>query len=415
MAKGEVSRALPLYPDGPLRGVSAVEPNPGDASLREAEPRLHGARVATPRSDGDRGLIRRLPMLAGSFLDVRRARARVSAPKTLRLLYVETTLRCNASCGMCGYPSDYPEGKQPLSFSELEALVQDAKDLGVWVMSLGGGEPFLRPDCEDLIKRISEAGIVPFVHSNGSLLNHARCERLAENRHMVLALSLDSHRREVHDSIRRLRCFDALTSAARYFATTAPNVDVVFTFAITGVNYRDMLPVLHLARDIGVETVRFTPFHENLQHRFKPKAELKPFRIPNEAIPEIADNIEEVLRFCRAAGMTTNSPRYLRAIPSYLGAPVPHDCYAGFLFASVDPFGNLMPCYDHIGQVNIRDMGGLGDAFRSPEMNELRQRVVDCQHQCWNVGNAEPSLRLDPNTVFDSPSQLLREASLFLS
>lgn len=246
-------------------------------------------------------------------------------------------------------------------------------------------------------------------------MTERRCRRLARRNRLVVAMSLDSHRREVHDRIRRLRCFDRVASSARYFARNAPHVHVVFTFTITGMNYRDMLPTARLARDLGVRTIRFTPIHENLQHRFKAPEELEPYRVTDEMIPAVTEELARVRQFCSRNGMITNSEAFTRSIPDYFRGPVAHRCFAGFFFASIDPYGNMFPCYDHIGDVNVRDHGGLRGAFESPAMNRLREKVVRCQNRCWNVGNAEPSLRLDGRFLLRQTPQLVRESLFFLA
>ncbi len=372
-----------------------------------------GAPAPTPRPR--RGVLRNLPAMLRSYVNVKRARSRGAAPDTLPLLYLETILECNARCGMCGYPSNYPDRGGMLTTDELFSIVNDAADLGTMIISIGGGEPFLRRDTEALIQHIDATGIVPFVHTNGSLMTEQRCRRLARSSRLLVAMSLDSHRREVHDRIRRLRCFDRVATSARYFARNAPHVHVALTFTITGMNYRDMLATARLARDIGVRAIRFTPLHENLQHRFKPASELAPYRVPREAISEITEGLEQVSEFARRNGMITNSKEFLRHIPTYFGGPVHHECYAGFFFASIDPFGNLMPCYDHAGDISVREHGGLSAAFASPAMGELRQRVMRCGNRCWNVGNAEPSLRFRKRIVARQATQLLRESLFFLA
>ena len=347
-----------------------------------------------------------------SFVDVRLARAAGRAPATLPFLSLEITLRCNARCGICGYVSDYPRRGRELSSADLFRLVDEARELGTRVISLGGGEPFLRPDVMDLIRHVAASGIVPFVHTNGSLLDRERLEALAATPSLVLALSLDSHRRALHDAVRGLACFDSLVAGARFLARAGRSV--IFTFTISGLNYGDLLPAAHLAYDVGVRTIRYTPFHENLQHRYRARAALAPFRLRPEHAPVVRDQLEQVMAFTRRHGMLTNTEGFLRSIPSYIQGPVPYRCYAGFLFCSVDPFGIVVPCYDHAAAINVRDHG-LRAAFQSPEMNRLRREVVACRNQCWDMGHVEPSLRADVGYLLRHVPHLVRETVFFLS
>jgi len=175
-----------------------------------------------------------------------------------------------------------------------------------------------------------------------------------------------------------------------------------------------MLATMRLACDLGVRTVRFTPVHENLQHRFRDRAQLAAYAVPPEERPALREEIERVIGFAAANGMITNSRRFLRAIPDHFAGRVAHRCFAGFLYAHVDPFGNVFPCYDHQGALNVRAAGGLAQALKSPEMDRLRHCVDACTHRCWNVGTAEPSLRMDLPALTAQLPQLVRETLFFL-
>ncbi len=348
------------------------------------------------------------------FVDVQTARRALRAPQSLPLLAIDTTVSCNARCGMCAYPTHYPANESALSTDELRAVIDDAAALGALVISLGGGEPFLRTDAEEVIGHIDGYGITSLVHSNGSLLTPARRERLAAHRHLALVLSLDSHRRTTHDELRGLTCFDRVVAAARHLARHAPHVRLGFTFTVTAHNFCDMLGVMRLACDLGVRTVRFTPVHDNLQHRFGSRDDARGYAVAPQDLPALRDEVERVLAFAREHGMITNSQRFLRSVPDHFRGRVEHRCFAGFFYAYIDPSGNVFPCYDHHAGLNVRRDGGLAGAWRSPMMDVLRRRVVDCRHRCWNVGTAEPSLRMDLRTLTGQLPQLLRETMFFL-
>lgn len=346
------------------------------------------------------------------YAELRAAQREGRAPTCLPLLSLEITTRCNARCRMCGFPSDYPSPKPALTTAEWIALIDEAAGLGTLVISLGGGEPLMRKDAEALIARIDGHGMTPLLHTNGALLDPARCQRLARHRRLAVALSLDSPDRQQHDALRQIECYDRVIDAARFFAQHAPRVRTSFTCTITAENFRDLPELMRLADALGVRTVRFTPIHENLQHRFRDAAGLAPLRLCADDLPELRRIIETVIAYARRHGMITNSKQFLRRIPDFFRAPVPHTCAAGFFYASIDPAGQLFPCYDHQSGLDVRDAGGLAAAFRSAPMDALRRQVMACRHRCWNVGTAEPSLRLE-NPLSMLP-QLARETLFYL-
>ena len=335
-------------------------------------------------------------------------------PDVLPFLYLEITGRCNASCGMCSFPTHYPRRGAELSEAELCALVDEAAALGTIVFSVGGGEPFLRPETPGILERAAKRGITPAVDTNGSLLEPELCRRLAKIQGLTIAMSLDSHEAEVHDGIRGLPCFERLTEAARFFVRDGPHVTVLFTTTITARNADHLEGVARLARDIGVAGIRCTPVHGNLQHRHGDRRDPAEWHLPEARIPLVEEQLRRMTAIAKSGGLTTNSEPFLQAIPRFLrGMRVPHACQAGFAFCSVDPYGTMMPCYDCAGGPSIREAGLLA-AWRSPPMNRLRRDVLRCARHCWNLGNAEPSLRYDPMFIARNPLQVMRELRTFL-
>lgn len=356
----------------------------------------------------------RLFRLARQYLDIRRALQRNSAPASLPFLSIESTTTCNASCGMCGYPTHYPLARPPLDTAAMIEVIDQAAELGTLLISLGGGEPFMRPDTETLIDRITGHGITALVHSNGSLLTDARIRRLAGIPKLVLSLSLDSPFRHEHDAVRGVACFDRVIAASVALSQRSSRARATWICTITRRNLDRLPALITLAGDIGVRTVRFTLMHDNLQHRYKPPGEFDPFRLTEDDVEALRAQVGQILALSRQLGITTNSPEYLNGLPAAIGGRVPHRCQAGHAFAVMDPAGQLMPCYDLSPGPQVGADLPLAEAWHGERMNALRQDVRTCQRQCWNIGTAEPSLRLTPGKLHRQIGQLAREAFFFL-
>jgi MoaA/NifB/PqqE/SkfB family radical SAM enzyme len=351
--------------------------------------------------------------LAYRFIDVQRARRSGMSPATLPLLSIEVTRDCNATCGMCGYPTDYPMTRPPLDTASLFAIIDEARTLGTLVISLGGGELFLRRDAEALIDRVLARGMTALVHTNGALLTPRRVARLATKRGLVMSFSVDASQRQAHDRERGVACFDRIMAASSALAN-AGQARVAWICTVTRHNAGDLLPIMQLAHDVGVRTVRFTPVHANLQHRYKAGSLVLPYRVPAPMLPALRAQIAAVLDFSRRARMVTNSRAFLNALPDAFAGRIAHRCYAGFFFYVLDPAGQLMPCYDHPTGVFVDPAGGLRAALAAPAMTAAREKVLACSNACWNIGTAEPSLRIDPRRLPGNAAQLAREALFFL-
>jgi cyclic pyranopterin phosphate synthase len=97
--------------------------------------------------------------------------------RRLEYLRLSVTDRCNFRCAYC-----LPEGcgpapaEQPLSLDEIERLVRAFAALGVWKVRVTGGEPTLRQDIVEMVRRIAA---VPGIRRVGLTTNGYRLDRLA--------------------------------------------------------------------------------------------------------------------------------------------------------------------------------------------------------------------------------------------
>jgi MoaA/NifB/PqqE/SkfB family radical SAM enzyme len=84
-------------------------------------------------------------------------------------LTVAITARCNLRCIGCRYGRDFmPNAELPISV--LGDLVTDAKDAGFPTVRFYGGEPLLHRELPTLVEMALQAGIKPYVTTNGLLL-----------------------------------------------------------------------------------------------------------------------------------------------------------------------------------------------------------------------------------------------------
>lgn len=86
----------------------------------------------------------------------------------------ELTPRCNFRCKMC-YIRQNPEqmallGRERTAGEWLE-LGRQARDAGMVFLLLTGGEPFLRPDFEEIYTGLTKLGLSISINTNGSLLS----------------------------------------------------------------------------------------------------------------------------------------------------------------------------------------------------------------------------------------------------
>lgn len=88
----------------------------------------------------------------------------------------ELTARCNLNCRMCYIHMSEEEAQQygrELTADEWIALGRDAVDAGMIYLLLTGGEPFLRPDFEEIYTALVQMGVMISINTNGTLVTPA--------------------------------------------------------------------------------------------------------------------------------------------------------------------------------------------------------------------------------------------------
>jgi mycofactocin radical SAM maturase len=170
----------------------------------------------------------------------------------------EVTQACNLRCSHCLSSSGDP-AKHELSTAEALDLVDQLHTAGVFQVNFGGGEPFIRPDFEQILAACHKRGIMTCISTNGTLITPELVGRLASNRLVAIQVSLDGAKRETCDAVRGDGVYDAAIKAVKLLAATSipASINTVLT-----THNADEIPAMHeLARSLGVSlrVSRFRP------------------------------------------------------------------------------------------------------------------------------------------------------------
>jgi radical SAM protein with 4Fe4S-binding SPASM domain len=121
--------------------------------------------------------------------------ARAGLPKTPT---VEIADRCNEVCVHC-YQVQGQKGE--MGTAELLRVVDDLADAGVLMLVISGGEPTLRHDFLDVVKRARARDMLVVVFTNGLRMTPEMARELAALHVFRVEISLYSHRPEAHDGV----------------------------------------------------------------------------------------------------------------------------------------------------------------------------------------------------------------------
>ncbi|MGE0591080.1 MAG: GTP 3',8-cyclase MoaA [Vicinamibacterales bacterium] len=181
--------------------------------------------------------------------------------RPLRNLRLSVTDRCNLRCSYCMPEEDYVwlPRQDVLTFEETETLVDVFLGLGVDKIRLTGGEPLLRRDVSQLVRRLAgRPGLRDLAMTTNGVLLAPLATSLREAGLHRLTVSLDTLR---HDRFRDLARFDELSRVLEGIRVAASifeglKLDMV---VIRGVNDDELISMLDFARGHRAE-LRFIEY-----------------------------------------------------------------------------------------------------------------------------------------------------------
>jgi len=123
----------------------------------------------------------------------------------------ELSLLCDLRCKHCG---SYAGERRPdeLNRVELLSVADQLIELGLQLVTLGGGEPMLHPDWAELGRRLTDGGVTVNMISNGWSFGERKLKMAQEAGVVQMAFSLDGLQ-EAHDTIRRPDSFRRVMAA----------------------------------------------------------------------------------------------------------------------------------------------------------------------------------------------------------
>ncbi len=266
---------------------------------------------------------------------------------------ISPTMRCNLSCYGC-YAGDYDKSLE-LSRDEIDSILVQMKEMGVYFAVISGGEPFFKDDIFDIFKKHSDMAFLVFTH--GGLIDEQIVERLIEVGNVMPAFSLEGYEKETDERrgpghFRKvMHAMDLLREAGLSFCgsftQTSRNTGI-----ITSDRYIDMLVAKGC---FALWLFSYVPVGR------KPDLALMP-------TPEQRDLIRR-----RTIDFRATKP--LIMIDFWNDGPIISGCIAGGRkYFHINANGDIEPCvFCHFAVDNIRRTS-LKEALRSPLFQKIRQR-----------------------------------------
>jgi molybdenum cofactor biosynthesis enzyme MoaA len=169
---------------------------------------------------------------------------------------------CNIECTHCFIScSPRNHSHEMMSLADVQARLDEARELGVREYYFTGGEPFLNRDMLPILEATLKQGPAS-VLTNGMLLRPEVCRKLRElfdesEYSLDLRVSLDGFDRESHDAIRGAGVWDRVMIGLKNLADAGLNPVITVTTAAEGVaSAEGRTRFLELIRTFGFERPR---------------------------------------------------------------------------------------------------------------------------------------------------------------
>jgi len=177
-------------------------------------------------------------------------------------LRISVTDRCNIRCFYC-MPADnveFMDRSELLTFEEIERFVRVAAGLGINKLRLTGGEPLVRRDLSELIRRVSRIeGIKDIgLTTNGILLADQASDLFAAGLSRI-NISLDALDPVRFKEVTRRDGYEKVLEGIEAARTTGFDPIKINAVSIRGLTEDQVVPFGRMARETGIE-VRFIEF-----------------------------------------------------------------------------------------------------------------------------------------------------------
>jgi radical SAM protein with 4Fe4S-binding SPASM domain len=303
---------------------------------------------------------------------------------------LDLTYRCNERCVHC-YLDHHDHGE--MTTAEIKHLLDQMAEAGVFILTLSGGEIFLRKDFFELLEYARRQLLFCVkLKTNAILIREQEAARIRDLGVESIQISIYSHRPEIHDAITLVPgSLKRSLEAIRFLKSQGLRVIIANVLMVQ--NLQDYRGVRALGEELGVECTldpTITPMMDGDRSVMR-------LGIDQNSLHEVFRDKElvgDVEEFCAIAAPADENS--LAALP----------CSAGHTTCYVSPYGDVFPCVQFpLPTGNIRKQRFIDIWRHSDEMNDVRSiRIKDlttctsCSHvsscsRCPGLAYQEGNMR----------------------
>jgi radical SAM protein with 4Fe4S-binding SPASM domain len=287
---------------------------------------------------------------------------------------IDLTYRCNEKCVHCYLDHD-DHGE--MSTVEIKHLLSEMAEAGVFILTLSGGEIFMRKDFFEILEHARDLTFCIKLKTNAVLVREKQAERLRDLGVESIQVSIYSHRAEVHDAITKVpgslrRSLDAI----RFLK--AQGLKVVMANVLMTGNMHDHHGVRALAEELGA--------------RYTLDPTITPMMDGDRAVLDLKADVSELRTLFRDEAYVGNAEEFCApptAVTEDSMDSLP--CSAGHTGCYVSPYGEFYPCVAFpLSCGNVRKQRFIDiwrDSEQLKEVRSIRLRDLSSCSQCAHGGS----------------------------
>jgi len=266
------------------------------------------------------------------------------------------TARCNLACEQCNIIYAHSDS-QEMNIEQIQKTASNLAKIGVCIVLLIGGEPFIRKDIAQIVKAFTDVGIHVRLQTNGAATREALTKCVEYGAHDI-SISLDSLDSGLQDTINGEynnsweRAIKTISNVNEIFPT---NGTAFFGTVLMPRNLDHIRDVIEFATKIGWG-VSLVPAH--VSDPSKPKGfrtfdDDRVCTFKKQDYPHVKRVLEDVKALRNSGFNVYDSDEYLDDIYRFItGEPLHwrsrnHNvCDSPNLYFAIEPNGDISPCCD---------------------------------------------------------------------
>ncbi len=287
---------------------------------------------------------------------------------------------CNNNCSHC-YNEPGRRTMPSVPLADWRRILHKLFDIGVPYVIFTGGEPTLHPSILELIGYADNLGQIAGMNSNGRRLADADfVTRLKESGLDHIQITLNSHRREVHNQIVGAEAYEQMIRGLGN--ALAAGLHTITNTTLTQANADEALEMVDFLCGLGVSTFAMNGMiHSGCGTHHEgtlTESQLRPL------LEQVAERAAEYdMRF-----LWYTPTEYCRLSPIGLGLG-PRTCNAGEYSICIEPNGDVLPCqsyYQSAGNILDDPWEDIwnSELFRSFRYRREDPRAAGLPEECWN-------------------------------